>query len=604
VKHPQLLNYFSKSETLLSKVVYTLYSNREVKALFPVLKDLLKRYPRSKKRPQYTYWMGRYYFFLAKYDTALLYYRKAASYGDESITIQSNLSMSRVLSLTNRDQEALTRLEKLIQTFPPAQRAGSIWQTMHNLARRLDKKKSALSYLQKGAANTSGTWKKKLLYKLAHFYLREENYIKATHVLEPLIPKLSTKPGRNLPGKSEARFFLGLSLQKSARLEKALKVWTDGIYCRESYYSFLCMEHAGRLMVRESKIRKKLAGEYWALFQNLLKRKRESSALSRLSAYYFLTGDSRGWSLGLTKLSRYKVDFQELGDVSDLPDKPFPLSPKTSHTNKKCILYRAQIFQRLGMANAAAVEYSRISDKFLAGQLDISSDQAALNKSYTLARLFQQTKLNMKAYSWSYKLLRKYPSSIPFDKMNPKLLKLCYPDLYKSHILSFCRKYDVDPQFVFSVILQESRFDSNAHSPVAARGLMQLMASTAKNVARANHVAMSKNNADLYDPELNLPLGILYLRDLLKKLEHPGVVASAYNAGEAQAKFWHSLSRQPLDHYFIPEITFSQTRQYTVLVLANARMYGWLYPELSKVLKERDNNNGKPADPSSSQSPK
>jgi len=94
---------------------------------------------------------------------------------------------------------------------------------------------------------------------------------------------------------------------------------------------------------------------------------------------------------------------------------------------------------------------------------------------------------------------------------------------YESIINQTSEKYDVDSTLVKAVIRAESNFNHKAVSPVGARGLMQLMPTT----------AASLNVADSFHPESNIDGGVRYLRYLsnLFKGNLPLVLA-AYNAGE------------------------------------------------------------------------
>lgn len=160
---------------------------------------------------------------------------------------------------------------------------------------------------------------------------------------------------------------------------------------------------------------------------------------------------------------------------------------------------------------------------------------------------------------------------------NPDKLFGIYPKEYPHIVGKEAKNRKLDPYLLFAMIWQESRFREGAVSSVGAIGLMQLMPQTALQVASAaklKHFDLS----DLFDPEINIRLGSLYLR-FLKELffdRLPHAVAS-YNAGEEAVARWLSRRDQEPSEIFIEEIPFSETQNYTKKVLLTYWMYRWLY---------------------------
>ncbi len=93
--------------------------------------------------------------------------------------------------------------------------------------------------------------------------------------------------------------------------------------------------------------------------------------------------------------------------------------------------------------------------------------------------------------------------------------------LIASTILSLCRRHRVEPELVLALVAAESAFQSRAVSPVGARGLGQLMPSTAAMLGVS----------DAFDPEQNLSGTVRYLATQLKRFGNPRLALAAYNAG-------------------------------------------------------------------------
>ena len=131
--------------------------------------------------------------------------------------------------------------------------------------------------------------------------------------------------------------------------------------------------------------------------------------------------------------------------------------------------------------------------------------------------------------------------------------------------------------FSLSIARQESNFDPNARSGVGARGLMQLMPSTAAILARRAGISYSAER--LYDADYNVRLGSTYLQKMVEDFGGSYVMAAAsYNAGPNHMPEWtatcgdpRTASGDPLD--FIECIPFSETRNYAMRTMETMEVY-------------------------------
>jgi soluble lytic murein transglycosylase len=135
-----------------------------------------------------------------------------------------------------------------------------------------------------------------------------------------------------------------------------------------------------------------------------------------------------------------------------------------------------------------------------------------------------------------------------------------------------------EPELVLAVARQESGFSATAVSPAGALGLMQLMPSTAKEMARQLKVKYDQRRLTR-DPNLNLALGRAYLGRLVQKFDGSYVLAvAAYNAGGSRVAEWTRLYGDPRDKSvdvvdWIETIPFDETRNYVLRVLENLQVY-------------------------------
>jgi len=134
-----------------------------------------------------------------------------------------------------------------------------------------------------------------------------------------------------------------------------------------------------------------------------------------------------------------------------------------------------------------------------------------------------------------------------------------------------------EPALVLGITRQESGFDPAVRSGADARGMMQLLPSTASIVARRMGVGYSASM--LYEADYNMRLGSSFLGQLVNQFSGSYVMAAAgYNAGPGRPAAWVSMcgdpragSTDPLD--FIECIPFSETRNYVMRVLENMTVY-------------------------------
>jgi soluble lytic murein transglycosylase len=135
----------------------------------------------------------------------------------------------------------------------------------------------------------------------------------------------------------------------------------------------------------------------------------------------------------------------------------------------------------------------------------------------------------------------------------------------------------VEQALVLGIIRQESGFDARIKSSVGARGMMQLMPSTAKILAKKAGVHYRENMLD--DADYNMRLGSAYLGSLVGQFDGSYIMAAAaYNAGPNRPSQWmtscgdpRSASVDAVD--YIECIPIGETRNYVMRVLENVQVY-------------------------------
>lgn len=137
---------------------------------------------------------------------------------------------------------------------------------------------------------------------------------------------------------------------------------------------------------------------------------------------------------------------------------------------------------------------------------------------------------------------------------------LSYPTKYKSEIKKYSDKYNLPASLVASVIKVESNYDKNAISDAGAMGLMQLLPTTAEEIAGKMNMSFEKD--DLLDVETNIDIGCYYLKYLFGLFDgNINNVLSAYNWGFNNVRMW--ILKGNVDGYgTITNIPVNETQNY------------------------------------------
>ena len=150
-----------------------------------------------------------------------------------------------------------------------------------------------------------------------------------------------------------------------------------------------------------------------------------------------------------------------------------------------------------------------------------------------------------------------------------KVLKIIYP-----------LKYDnVDKYLIYAIIKAESNFDNHAVSSKEAKGLMQLMKSTAKDISKKLELNIQDDEIEnrLLDPEFNINLGTKYISILLEKYNSVELALIAYNAGSGNVDTWLENGTLKSDGSNVEEVPYKETNSYVRKILRDYDIYKNLY---------------------------
>jgi soluble lytic murein transglycosylase len=167
--------------------------------------------------------------------------------------------------------------------------------------------------------------------------------------------------------------------------------------------------------------------------------------------------------------------------------------------------------------------------------------------------------------------------SIPVSQVPMAYWALVFPRPYWSELKQDAENNGLDPYLVAALIRQESEFNPGAVSRANAYGLMQLIPSTGKALARRQgdrHFSTS----DLLNPTINLRLGTMDLRDSINKYGGQIEYALAsYNAGDTPIRQWIALNNYKDVPEWVESIPYTETREYVQGIMRNREVYKAVY---------------------------
>lgn len=166
------------------------------------------------------------------------------------------------------------------------------------------------------------------------------------------------------------------------------------------------------------------------------------------------------------------------------------------------------------------------------------------------------------------------------DLLPRPIWELFYPLPYREHVEAYSLARGLDPYLVAALIRQESTFNPRVRSPAGARGLMQIIPATGRQLARQERRKYATN--DLYNPQINIQYGTRYLKDVLGRFDgRVDYALASYNAGPHRVKRWTGMDMTLDPEIFIEDIPFAETRKYVKLVLRNEMLYRRLYGHMN-----------------------
>ncbi len=159
------------------------------------------------------------------------------------------------------------------------------------------------------------------------------------------------------------------------------------------------------------------------------------------------------------------------------------------------------------------------------------------------------------------------------EEINKLNVAIAYPTPRRDSVIRYANQAGIDPAWAYGIMRQESRFNVSARSSVGAGGLMQIMPSTGKYIARK--LGEPYRSSNVASGDTNIRYGTWYMGDVLNSVNGQAVLATAgYNAGPSKAKRWQPEFRNLSADQYVDTIPYPETRNYVKRVMENSTIYG------------------------------
>lgn len=559
--------------------------NRDFKDANLHYEAIVKNYSTSQTLPDVFYQIGRNFVREGNFTEAIKWFERVVNEFPDSFTAEDAINQSAAAySRVGKPKEAVSRYQKAIEKYPDSDKTERTFLNIIDVLRDAGQNADALSWTQKAQETFRGELPEALaLFSQARIRLSQNDWQNALADLEKLLT-FSDLGGTRVAGgtnKQEITFLRAYALEQLARFPEAIDVYLSIADGRAEYYGWRSTERLKSLAnneksksavdqkieiltknieIRNAEARRKSAQDVLRLSENPEVRKRMFEIVKK--AYVELPD--------YEKLPQFNL--LEVGRKETLKSEQKALS-ENSHKNI------ADELLFLGLYDEATPELERsFSTVDLKDQKPKTEDQ-----NYTLAVFYKRGEMAHRAVGFAEPLWKKVPADYEIELIPRNQLELLYPAPYADSLLKFAPQRNVDPRFALSIMRQESRFRADVKSVAAARGLMQFISSTADKIAQELGKENFNQN-ELYDPPTAVLFGSQYLSNLYKQFpDQSQAVAASYNGGEDNMARWLARSKSTSPDLYVPEIAFSQSKDYVYKVLANYRVYQTLYDENLKI---------------------
>jgi soluble lytic murein transglycosylase-like protein/TolA-binding protein len=573
----------SEADHLLRASIYQF--NRDFAGARVHYQDILDGNPQSGTVPNATYQLGRGLYLEGKYIEAVKSFQRVSDQYPQTPSARDALSYlaSSYLRL-KRPEDAIAAYKLCIDRYPDAPNPERPYLNIIDALHEAGRYAEALSWVQQTRARFKNNLGGALaLFAQLRIHLALAGWSDVVRDADELL-KASDLGGVKVPGGTnpmEVTFLRAYALEMLGRTDDAVTAYLSIPDGRNEYYGARSTQ---RLLALASN--DKARGGVQSQLNFLLNAARsaiESGQFEqgRIAAQSSLrlTSDlpRRAQALKYLRTAYESLPAYRLQTFSENTNE-WSTMPVADNKDEGRHQTLANNLGQLGLYDEAVPELlaARTSGNTTTKLSGANASQLS-DIAYTIASLSLRAELAYRAVRFGEQLWKTVPADFVLELAPRELLEFLYPAPFRESLLKNTSSRNVDPRFILSIARQESRYQVDAKSAAAARGMMQFIPATANEIATQLKL-QSFEQDDLYYADTAILFGSQYLSNLFQQFPNqPQAVAAAYNGGAENVTRWIGRARATEADRYVPEIGFSQSKDYVYKVMTNYWNYQKLY---------------------------
>ena len=559
----------SEADHLLRASVYQF--NRDFAGARVHYQAVIDRYPQSPTVPNAMFQIARGLYNETRYDEAVKIFQKVFDSHPQSTSARDALGFlgSSYVRLKRFD-DAVAAYKLLVDRFPDAPSPERTYLNIIDALHEAGRYTEALNWVQQTRARFGNDLGGALaLFAQLRIHLAQGSWSTVVRDADELL-KFSDLGGTRGGGgtsTTEVNFLRAYALEQLGRTEEAIEVYLSIPDGRNEYYGARATQRLLSLAAGEKSR---------TLVRMRLNALLNQSKVQGAAGQWEQSRAAAQASLRLTDDPQLRAEALKYAQAAynALPAYRLPQFNKLSLLKQQPDALADDLLF-LGLYDEALPELFATRAQKTRGTTD---------EDYTIAVLSLRAGIPNRAIRFAEQVWKTVPPDYLIELAPRDLVELLYPVPFRESLLQNATP-TVDPRFVLSIARQESRFQADAKSVAAARGMMQFISSTANEIATQLKLQNFQQD-DLYNPDTAIRFGSQYLANLFQQFPNqPQAVAGSYNGGADNLARWIGRARANEADRYVPEIGFTQTKDYVYKVMANYWTYQRLYNNQLEPIK-------------------